>query len=67
MEPTVTTSAPSAAPSTQQVMAHTTLLPLPKHSVLIAVLIAAAIPAILLVLALVAMSSLQVNFLNWME
>ena len=67
MEPTVPTPAPSVAPSNGPVVAHTTLQPLPKHSVLIAVLVAATIPAVLLVITLVVMSSLNLNILNWME
>ena len=67
MEPTATTPAPPAAPANPPVMAHTRLQPLPKHSVLIAFLIAAALPALLLALAITVMLSANYNFLNWME
>lgn len=69
MEPTATTPA-APAPSTdfvRPVLAHTTVQPLPKHSIKVALLVSAALPIVLLVLVVVVMMSLNYNILNWME
>ena len=67
MELAVTTPVTPDTSANQPVMAHTTLKPLPKHSVLIAFVIAAALPALLLALAITVMVSVNYNFLSWME
>lgn len=68
MESTVTPSAEPVAPApTRPVLAHTTVRPLPKHSVRIALLAAATLPVVLLVLVIAVMVATNYNFLNWME
>ena len=64
MEPTtITPTAPVPAALAQPITAHTILQPLPKYSILIAFLIAAALPALLLILAITVMMSFEYNFL----
>ena len=67
MESTATLSTTPVPSATQPVTAHTTVRPLPKYSVLIAVIIAAALPALLLIIAITVMMSANYNFLDWME
>ncbi len=68
METTVTTPAtPVPSSSTRPVLAHTTVRPLPRHSVKIALLAAAALPLILLALVIAVMVALNYNILTWME
>ena len=58
---------PPANDSGRPVLAHTTIRPLPKHSVKVAVLVSAALPIILLVAVVAVMMALNYNILNWME
>ncbi len=68
MEPT---TAPAAATDdtspSRPVLAHTTVQPLPKHSVRVALLAAAALPVILLLVVIAVMVATNYNILNWLE
>lgn len=69
MEPLVTTNPANPVPPTSErpVLAHTTLQPLPRYSVPIALVLALSLPLVLLILVITIMVSTNYNFLNWME
>ena len=71
MEP-ATSNVPKASPANAPAASAVTASPaargpMPRPILWIALLVAAALPIILLVTAVVVMLSLNYNFLNWME
>ncbi len=71
MEPTATTvpnTSPASAPAAPAMTASPASRgPLPRPIVWTAVIVAAALPVVLLIAAVVVALSLNYNFLNWME